>query len=294
MEIIDCQVHVADPDAMAQAADGPSEIVMFAMAAQPVTTEVQLAAMEAVGVDITVMNIPRGLCRKPRADGFSDFDNSYAEQAATDHPGKFYSVTWVDMVAPDVDDALARHQEHPGVVGIRQRIGPADLPSISDGLWDPFFSSLERRGIPLFIAAEGILQELEPTIRRHPELQFVVDHFGLNVPQIIPPESGGPFDRSASTLALAQYPNVAVKWGGSQRLSLEPYPFSDIWPHMRQFIEAFGVDRLMFASDWTLCRQLHSYAEDVFHIRDSDQLSETEKAAIFAGTARRLLHIDAA
>ncbi|HVA10364.1 MAG TPA: amidohydrolase family protein [Acidimicrobiales bacterium] len=292
MEIIDCQVHVWDTGARDRLPEDFPRQDLLRLFDDQVTYEVQLAAMDTVGVSATVLNVPGVIYRRRRPDGFLEYDNSYADEAAARYPDRFYSVAWADAAAPDIEDVLDVLQASPGVVGIRQHVGPHDgLAELTDGSWDRFLAGAGRRGLTVFIVMTGALDALHAAVRRHPETRFVIDHFGLPVPQVRPAESGGPFDQLPSVLALAQHPNVAIKWSGAQRLSKEPYPYLDIWPHLLKVVEAFGVDRLMFASDWTVSRSLCSYAEAVFYLRDTSHLSETEKREILSGTARRWLHL---
>ena len=54
---------------------------------------------------------------------------------------------------------------------------------------------------------------------------------------------------------LAQYPNLALKWcHAPARLSGEPYPHRDVLPHLRRVIDAYGVEHVMWASDYTQSR----------------------------------------
>lgn len=54
-------------------------------------------------------------------------------------------------------------------------------------------------------------------------------------------------------------------------------------------IEAFGPDRLMFGSDWPVCRLAASYTEVLEAAGTvTDALSDDERAAVFGGTARRV------
>ena len=52
-------------------------------------------------------------------------------------------------------------------------------------------------------------------------------------------------------LALAALPNVAIKISGACTLSHEPYPYNDIWDPVCRVIDAFGLDRCMWGTDWT-------------------------------------------
>ena len=105
-----------------------------------------------------------------------------------------------------------------------------------------------------------------------------------------------PFEKWPALLGLAPFPNVAVKFCGAQLLSSEPYPHRDVWPRLHEVLDAFGVDRLMWASDFTRLRMVPpgdpwrgTYAEALGFVRDSGELSDDELEALLGGTARRLL-----
>ena len=44
-------------------------------------------------------------------------------------------------------------------------------------------------------------------------------------------------------LALARFPNVAVKMPGAPSYSSQPYPYKNIHGYLRQIFEAFGPER---------------------------------------------------
>jgi len=90
-------------------------------------------------------------------------------------------------------------------------------------------------------------------------------------------------------LTYAKYPNVAVKWGHAPRLSRQPFPYRDLIAQLRRIIDAFGVERLMWASDFTVAADNHSCGESLFCIRCADQLSETDKEWILGKSARTVL-----
>ncbi len=65
------------------------------------------------------------------------------------------------------------------------------------------------------------------------------------------------------TLALARYPNVAVKVSAVPCLSTEPYPFRNMHEVLRQVIEAYGPHRSFWGSDLTRLLLKCSYRECV-------------------------------
>jgi predicted TIM-barrel fold metal-dependent hydrolase len=151
------------------------------------------------------------------------------------------------------------------------------------------------------------LSELVDLARAFPETPIVLDHVGG-------PIGIGPYrGRRDEVLAewrgriaeLARCPNVHVKLGGlGMRLfgfdahESELPPSSEqlarLWrPYIETCIEAFGADRAMFESNFPVDKGSGSY-----HVfwnafkRLAAGCSSEEKAALFAGTARRFYRLD--
>ena len=60
-------------------------------------------------------------------------------------------------------------------------------------------------------------------------------------------------------------------------------------PYVDVALEAFGPSRLMFGTDWPVCRLRCEYGEWVAAVRGFiDRLSTDEQAAIMGGTAARV------
>jgi hypothetical protein len=66
-------------------------------------------------------------------------------------------------------------------------------------------------------------------------------------------------------------------------------PYRDLIAQLRRVVDAFGVKRLMWASDYTVTVDHHTYAESLFCIRGADTLSENDKEWILGKTAREVL-----
>jgi L-fuconolactonase len=151
------------------------------------------------------------------------------------------------------------------------------------------------------------LPELLDLARAFPYTQIIVNHagglFGLG------PYSGRSEERFAGWRAnmrsLAQCTNVSVKLGGLGMptcgfpSSLAPQPPSSAqlaaeWrPYIECCIEAFGVNRCMFESNFPVDAATASYAVlwNAFK-RIAGGASDSEKAALFSGTARRVYRLD--
>ena len=90
-------------------------------------------------------------------------------------------------------------------------------------------------------------------------------------------------------LALARFPNVAVKWGHMTRMSAHPFPDDDVLAQLRRVVDAFGAGRVMWESDWTQHAGAETLAEMLFSIRLSPLFSDDEKASLLGRTARTVM-----
>jgi L-fuconolactonase len=89
-------------------------------------------------------------------------------------------------------------------------------------------------------------------------------------------------------LAEPSQPNVRIKISGACSLSHEPYPYNDIWPPVLQIIEAFGIDRCMWGTDWTRATELLTYEQGVESFRKTNRLSDSDKAKLMGGTLEKV------
>jgi predicted TIM-barrel fold metal-dependent hydrolase len=107
------------------------------------------------------------------------------------------------------------------------------------------------------------------------------------------PDMGGAGNEAefARVLKLADLPNVALKWGHAQGLfGVSGYPFADLRPYLRSALNAFGAERIMWASDVSANLTGESWAELLFWIKDDPDISPGERQKLLAGTARRILN----
>ncbi|MCS7051773.1 MAG: amidohydrolase, partial [Thermomicrobium sp.] len=121
---------------------------------------------------------------------------------------------------------------------------------------------------------------------RFPDLTVLVDHLGL--PFI---DDGPGFPQFDVTLALATYPNVALKLSSLPARSREPHPFRDMHAIVERVYQAFGPERLLWGSDFTqrLARRPARYSEEVTWIDALPFLNDRERALIRGDNLARIL-----
>jgi predicted TIM-barrel fold metal-dependent hydrolase len=244
--------------------------------------------MEAVGVQAAVLDV---LPTVPeiQPNGSERYPNSYGERAAELFPNVFASTTRCDPRAPNVDDVIASVRSRPGVLGIRVIIVTTEqVEALAAGVYTGMFAAAARHQVPVMLFISMNLDMAEQVARAHPELQIVIDHFGI--PQLpLRPLDDPPFLRLPTLLRLARFPNVAVKFVGGHAYSLEPYPFRDVWPFLLKVVEAFGPQRLMWGSDLTRFRGMLPYSQMVDFVRDTTELSQDDKEWVLGRSLRNIL-----
>jgi predicted TIM-barrel fold metal-dependent hydrolase len=91
-------------------------------------------------------------------------------------------------------------------------------------------------------------------------------------------------------LRLARHAKTHVKASAFYALGGKKAPYLDMAPLIRQVRDAFGAQRVMWASDCPFqVDPGHNYRDSIALIRDRlDFLSETDKAWMLRGTAERV------
>ena len=196
-------------------------------------------------------------------------------------------VGWVELDAPDVAERLAQLQAATGgdrLVGIRHLV-----QSEPDPRW---LARADVRNGVAAVGAAGLVYDLlvRPTqlaaaveiVHALPEVRFVLDHVAK------PPIASGELEPWRTGLRrLAAAPNVAVKLSGMvTEADAERWTVADLRPYADVVLDAFGPARTMFGSDWPVCLLAADYAAVVAAAEElTGELSATERAAIFGGTA---------
>ncbi|OBA58077.1 hypothetical protein A5647_22055 [Mycobacterium sp. 1100029.7] len=269
------------------------DIVDVQVHANMLGTETTLAIMDALGIAAAVYDEFDG----PGDDGallpgYRLENGAFrtvgpnAEAAAIAHPERLAFLMRVDPTDPRIESWVETLRVAPGCRALRTLVfTPAEGAVFEEGGYDRLLKAALAQGFPLFVTCPGRVPHLTQYVKRFPDVQFVIDHCGAAFDA--PPGQASIDD----ALAMAQFPNVAFKWAhAASFLSTQPYPFVDLEPKLRQAVDAFGPERVMWASDATMTRHRATWAESLFSIRDSTALSENEKAWVLGATARWILN----
>ncbi|HEY3063834.1 MAG TPA: amidohydrolase family protein [Chloroflexota bacterium] len=306
MEIVDAQVHLNQlvPDWKTSDADR--------------VIAAGIAAMDAVGIDALLIAESRGFDAQMRPalgpvlpNGAVRGEFPFSERAVATHPDRFGYLVRIDPRDPELERLMAEVRQKPGALCIRivpvPNIGEVD--AFERGVFEPLLAAAAEHAVPVFAWFPGRSHLLVPYLRKYPTLHIILDHCGVGVAPPLVGQLPPTLQTSlAPTLAervqqlervidLAQYPNLALKWCHAPGyLSAEPYPHRDMLPLLRKVIDAFGIERVMWASDYTQSRNEtgYSWAHTLHYLRDSDQLSDTEKDWLLGRSVRQILRWPAA
>ena len=273
MPVIDAQVHAYERNHPGRpwhaVLTGPPEV----------TGDQMVAAMDAAGVDGAILVSPLTIYR---------YDASYALDVHKRHPGRFALIKPVDPTDPAVAEVIADWKRTPGTVGIRMLLVRGGL---SEDPADPGLNGVLKAAARLSLTVNlhiaGRLDQGLELIRRSPDTQIVIDHFGLVQPHE-PPVPAHPWADLPKVLMLANERNVAIKISGACTLSREPFPYKDIWDPVCRVIDAFGIDRCMWGTDWTRAVKFLTFAQGVDAFRATNRISESDKAKLMGSTLTRI------
>ena len=175
-------------------------------------------------------------------------------------------VGWVDLQADDPDAALAPLAAHPKFVGVRHVV--QDEPD------DRFLDrSAFRRGLAR-LPAYGLTYDLLiyprqlpaaiDLVQAFPDQPFVLDHLAK------PGIRDGTLEPWRSRIReLARHPQVCCKVSGMvTEADHRDWKADDFRPFLDVVFEAFGSGRLMFGSDWPVCRLAATYDQVEGLVRD--------------------------
>ncbi len=210
---------------------------------------------------------------------------------ATTHPWIRGVVGWVPLADPSVLPLLERLAANPKLRGIRHVLQAEADAYMDRADFNAGLAQLHRLQLVYDILIYH--HQLPAAIRlvdRHPNQVFVLDHIAK------PDVRGGTLQPWATNLAeLARRPNVFCKLSGIvTEADYAAWSYEQIRPYMETALAAFGPERMMFGSDWPVCRVATSYANWVHTVeRFAAPLSASEQQALFAGSAVRAYRLNA-
>ena len=193
-------------------------------------------------------------------------------------------VGWVDLRSEHVEDQLAEFAEHPKFVGVRHVV--QDEPDENFMLLPEFIRGISKLksydlSYDILVFPKQLPAAIE-LVKQFPDQSFVLDHIAK---PLIKDKEISTWDEHIRE--LAQFSNLTCKVSGMiTEANWTAWKTSDFTPYLDVVFEAFGEDRLMYGSDWPVCKLAGSYRQ-VYDLTDNyfSQFSPLAKEKFFGGVA---------
>ncbi len=199
-------------------------------------------------------------------------------------------VAWVDVQSPSVGDDLDSLVKHGPLVGIRHQVedDPDDDWLIAEESIRGFREIAARDLAYDMLVKPRHMKHVPVVAERVPELRMVIDHIAK------PLIADGVMEPWASDMAtIASIPGVNCKVSGMvTEADHGEWKVDDLRPYVEHVREQFGMDRLMFGSDWPVCLLASQYRQVFDAAMDAiGPMTDAERAAFLGGNAKRFYRL---
>lgn len=199
-------------------------------------------------------------------------------------------VGWVDLQSPKIEERLEYYQQFKKLKGFRHVL---QGESQRDFMLRPDF----LRGINLLkkydytydiLILPDQLGYTAEFIAKFPEQRFVIDHIAK--PDIKQQKLK---DWEKDIKAVAAFKNVYCKVSGMvTEADWQNWQPADFNNYLGVVTESFGTNRLMYGSDWPVCKVAADFEQVVNIVKDYfSAFSQTEQQAFFGGNAIEFYNI---
>lgn len=294
MDIVDSQVHLGPGRA--------SELV---------------AALDALGIGSVLidewwMGTPGHPYYEVGEGGMAQRTTSpTSELACWQYPGRFSYLVRVDPRDPELNAVVRLAADNPHVRALRVSPGMnrAETSDFAKGGFDEIFALASEHGLPVFVQIAGHADLLERIVTKYPDSRIIICHCGMPPGAKLWPifaqmedlpdsmdfwRSVGetPLDQAFDkVLQAARWPQVALKWAHAPVMfDAAGYPNLAARPFLRKALDAFGAERVMWASDISANQTGESWAELIFAITENPEVSASEREWVMGKTARKWLN----
>ena len=215
------------------------------------------------------------------------YDASYAVEVQRKHPGRFAIIKPVNPADPAVGEVIAEWKKQPGAVAVRIMMTTAEAGLRPDdpGL-DRIAREAARHGFPVNVLFWGNLEAGTTLIDRHPNTRFIIDHMAIQQPRT--PRPARALGRPAEGARAREAPERADQ--GERRLhalARSPIRFPTSGIRSARLIDAWGIERCLWGTDWTRAFAVVNYEQAVEPFLRTDRLSESERAMLMGGACAK-------
>jgi L-fuconolactonase len=210
------------------------------------------------------------------------YDNRFLAAVLKRFPGTFQGVCRVDPLDAAAPDHLSRLIAE-GFRGVRlSPSGDASGDWFRSALMPPLWKRCAELKVPMTVLAPITrMPDVAALLEKLPDLTVVIDHM-----------ADCPIDKPEELeklIALKRYPNLFVKISHTWSISKQPYPWPDAQQFVKRLYDAYGPQRLMWATDWPIVESHSTYARALSVVRDEMHfLNADDKQWMLSRTVERV------
>lgn len=200
-------------------------------------------------------------------------------------------VGWVDLCAENIAERLHHYSTYEKLKGFRHIV--QDEANIDFMLRESFQNGISKLAQYNFtydiLIFPKHLKNAAKLVAKFPEQKFVIDHMAK------PDFKNKNFSHWEKGInAMAQYPNVMCKVSGLvTQADWSYWTAADFIYCLDVVTDAFGMDRLMFGSDWPVSLLAASYAELCDVVEDYFwPFSKADRDKFWSGNAIAFYHLE--
>ena len=214
---------------------------------------------------------------------FYGFDNTYMLDTIQQFPGVFVGVAVIDDEAQQPESEMRRLKSL-GVKGFRLMTHDRDADKwlASDGIQRMWKCGGEENLAMCMLSNADVIPSIDRMCQEFPDTPVVIDHMArIGV-------DGQVRDSDVDILCrLARHPQSHVKISAFYALGKKSSPYDDLAPMIRRLYEAYGPQRLMWASDCPFqVDPGHNYKDSVNLVSERlDFLSDEDREWLLRRTA---------
>jgi len=214
----------------------------------------------------------------------SDFENEFQLKNAADNDFIRGVVGWVDLQSANVEEKLIHYSSFKKMKGFRHVLqGEPDRALMLKPAFINGISKLEKFGFTYDILVfDDQLKYIPGFVAALPRQKFVIDHIAK--PRI---KEKRIKEWKEEITEVAKFENVYCKLSGMvTEADWKNWTRQDFQPYLDVVVDAFGVRRIMYGSDWPVCLLAASYTEVLDIVREYfSSYSSTEQQMIFGENA---------
>jgi L-fuconolactonase len=193
-------------------------------------------------------------------------------------------VGWVDLQADNIEERLDYYSRFDHIKGFRHVLqGEQDRALMLNPAFMHGISKLKTHGFTYDILIfPDQLQYVSKFVEAFPDQKFVIDHIAK------PYIKDGKIDDWANDIRkVAKHNNLWCKVSGMvTEADWKNWKTEDFTPYLDVIFDAFDIDKVMFGSDWPVCKVAASYGKMKGILDEyTAALPATERAMFWGGNA---------